>query len=151
MQSKASSPQQYFDLLPEDRKAVLDALRKELLANLPKGFQEVMSYGMPSYVVPHELYPAGYHCKPEEPLPFMALASQKNHIAIYHMGMYANQTLMKWWLSEFAKYSDRKPDIGKSCIRFKNPKEIPIKLIGKLASKMTTKEWIVIYEKMLKR
>ncbi len=151
MQSTASSPDQYFKQIPDERKNVMNQLRKEILSNLPKGFKEVMAYGMPSYVVPHDLYPSGYHCNSNEPLPFMSLASQKNHIAVYHMGLYMNQDLMKWYLSEFKKISDRKADIGKSCIRFKNANDVPIQLLGQLSKKMTVKTWIELYEKILKR
>jgi hypothetical protein len=101
---------------------------------------------MIGYVVPHKLYPAGYHTNPKDPLPFMGLASQKNHIAIYHMAVYEGQ-LHDWFVAEWGKVSDKKLDMGKSCIRFRKPDDVPVKLIGKLASKMTTKEWIKIYEK----
>jgi len=101
---------------------------------------------MLGWSVPHKLYPAGYHCKPEDPLPFLSIASQKNFIAVYHMGIYANPKLLKWFVSEFPKHSKSKLDMGKSCIRFKKMEDIPFKLIGELASKMTVKEWIDMYE-----
>lgn len=103
------------------------------------------------YCVPHSIYPAGYHCKPEQPLPFAAIASQKNFIAVYHMGIYADAALMKWFTEEYPKHSKKKLDMGKSCMRFKKPEDIPMKLIGELMTKMTVKEWVALYEKNLKR
>lgn len=151
MKSAAVTVQEYLDALPPERKPALSQLRKVILKNLPKGFSEAMGYGMPSYVIPHSLYPAGYHCDPKLPLPFLSLASQKNFIAIYHMGLYADEKLMKWFTSEYAKFAISKLDIGKSCIRFKKPEQIPFDLIGELASKMSPKEWIALYEKQYKR
>jgi hypothetical protein len=110
-----------------------------------------MNYGMPGFVVPHKLYPAGYHCKPEDPLPFISLASQKNSINFYHMGIYSEPKLLKWFTSEFPKHSKKKLDMGKSCVRFKKPEDIPLDLIGELVSKMTPQDWIALYEKNLKR
>lgn len=109
-----------------------------------------MSYGMLGYVVPHSLYPDGYHCDPKLPLPFMNIASQKNFIAVYHMGVYADPKLLKWFTTEYAKHSKLKLDMGKSCIRFKKVDEIPFKLFAELASKMTPRDWIALYEKNLK-
>jgi hypothetical protein len=146
MQSKTRTATEYIKSLPPDRGEVISSLRKEILKNLPKGFEEIMQYGMIGYVVPHKLYPAGYHTNPKDPLPFMCLASQKNHIAIYHMAVYEGQ-LHDWFVGEWKKISDKKLDMGKSCIRFKKADDVPVNLIGKLASKMTTKEWIKIYEK----
>lgn len=151
MQSKASTPDEYFATLPEDRRDAMAQLRKVIKKNLPKGFQEVMNYGMPGYVVPHKIYPAGYHCDPKLPLPFLALASQKNSINFYHMGIYADPKLLKWFTSEFPKHSKKKLDMGKSCVRFKKPEDIPYDLIGELVSKMSPQDWIALYEKNLKR
>jgi len=151
MQSKAITPQEYIDALPDDRKKAITELRKIVLENLPKGFSEVMSYGMLGYVIPHSIYPAGYHCDPKLPLGFMNIASQKNFIAIYHMGIYANKKLLEWFVHEYPKYSTAKLDMGKSCIRFKKTDQIPYKLIGDLASKITVQEWIDMYEKAFKR
>jgi len=120
MQSKATSPKQYISELPVDRKEPISRLRNEILSNLPKEMEEVMSYGMLGYVIPHSVYPDGYHCTPELPLPFMNLASQKNFIAVYHMGVYAKKELLDWFVSEYSMYCKRKLDMGKSCIRFKN-------------------------------
>lgn len=146
MQSKATTPDEYLASITEDRKKAMTELRKIILANLPKGFKEGMSYGMLGYCVPHELYPDGYHCDPKLPLPFMSVASQKNFIAVYHMGVYADPALLKWFTEEYAKHSKVKLDMGKSCIRFKKPEQIPFKLIGELASKITVKQWIDMYE-----
>ena len=151
MTSTATTPTAYVDSLPEDRKKAMNELRKVILKNLPKGFQEEMSYGMIGYVIPHTLYPAGYHCKPELPLPFLNIASQKNFIAVYHMGMYADKKQLDWFTAEFPKHSKAKLDMGKSCIRFKKPEQIPFELIGELTSKMTVKEWIALYEKNYKK
>ncbi len=149
MQSKAKTPKEYLEELPADRKAAMTELRNVVLKNLPKGFSEQMSYGMLGYVVPHSLYPAGYHCDPKLPLPFLSIASQKNFIAVYHMGLYADKKLLDWFMKEYPKYSDRKVDMGKSCLRFKKPEDIPFKLIGELVKKMSPKEWSALYEKNL--
>jgi hypothetical protein len=151
MQSKAATPEQYIDDLPEDRKEVIKRLRKLILDNLPKGFEECMNYGMLGYVVPHSVYPDGYHCAPETPLPFINLASQKNHIGFYHMGIYSDPKLLEWFRSEFPKHVPGKLDMGKSCMRFKNPEKIPFDLIGELAAKISVKEWIERYESVIKK
>jgi hypothetical protein len=151
MKSTSQTPQEYIDSLPEDRKQAVMELRKVILKNLPKGFSEVMSYGMLGYVIPHSLYPDGYHCDPNVPLPFISVANQKNFIAVYHMGIYADNKLLDWFTKEYPKHSKTKLDMGKSCMRFKKPDQIPFKLIGELASKMTPKEWIALYEKALKK
>lgn len=150
MQSKATSPEQYINELPDDRREPVQKLRQVILNNLPNGYEEAMSYGMLGYVVPHSIYPNGYHCSPELPLPFMNLASQKNFIAVYHMGVYANKDLMAWFTSEYSKYSNRKLDMGKSCIRFKKMEDIPYQLIGELAAKMSVEEWIGNYESSIR-
>jgi uncharacterized protein YdhG (YjbR/CyaY superfamily) len=146
MQSDCKTPQEYLDLLPDDRKIAIEKLRKIIKLNLPEGFQEEMSYGMLGYVVPHTIYPKGYHCKPNLPLPFMNIASQKNFIALYHMGVYSNPELLNWFIAEYSKLVKSKIDMGKSCIRFKKMEDIPYELIGELAAKMTVSEWISIYE-----
>lgn len=147
MQSKAITVEEYIEELPADRKKAISELRKVVKKNLPKGFKETMGYGMIGYVVPHSIYAEGYHCNPELPLPFMNIASQKNFIAVYHMGVYADPKLLKWFQEEYAKAGAGKLDMGKSCIRFKNADKIPYSLIGKLASKITVDEWIAAYEK----
>jgi uncharacterized protein YdhG (YjbR/CyaY superfamily) len=150
MQSKALTPEQYLSELPEERKEAMNKLRKTIKDNLPKGFEEIMSYGMLGYVVPHSIYPNGYHCKPKLPLPFINLASQKNFIAIYHMGIYANKDLLDWFVAEYAKHSTSKIDMGKGCLRFKKMDAIPFEFIGELATKIAVQDWIIQYEKMWK-
>ena len=151
MQSKATTVEEYLNELPEDRIAAMLQLQKTIKKNLPKGFSEEMNYGMLGYVVPHKLYPAGYHCDPKLPLPFLAIASQKNFIAIYHMGIYADPRLLDWFTKAYAELNIGKLDIGKSCIRFKNPAKIPFDLIGELVSKMSPQQWIAMYESYYKK
>jgi hypothetical protein len=151
MQSKAATPQEYIDSLPDDRKKVMSELRKAIKKNIDKKFSEGMGYGMMGYSVPHKIYPAGYHCDPKQPLPFMGIASQKNFIAVYHMGVYADKKLLDWFVKEYPKHAKTKLDMGKSCIRFKKMDDVPVKLIGELAGKMSASEWIALYEKNLKR
>jgi uncharacterized protein YdhG (YjbR/CyaY superfamily) len=147
MKSEAKTPDEYIAELPEDRKVAVQKLREIALKNLPKGFKEVISYGMLGYVVPHELYPKGYHCTPNLPLPFFNIASQKNSINIYHMAIYADSDLYKWIVDEYPKYSNAKLDMGKGCIRFKKVDAIPLEMIGELLSKISPQQWIEIYEK----
>ena len=151
MQSKATTVEEYLNELPEDRIAAMLQLQKKKKKNLPKGFSEEMNYGMLGYVVPHKLYPAGYHCDPKLPLPFLAIASQKNFIAIYHMGIYADPRLLDWFTKAYAELNIGKLDMGKSCIRFKNPAKIPFDLIGELVSKMSPQQWIAMYESYYKK
>ncbi len=146
MQSAAKTPDQYFQELPEERKEAMLKLRQIIKKNLPEGFEEMMGYGMLGYAVPHSIYPKGYHCDPKQPLPFFGMASQKNSINIYHMGIYADSNLYDWFVSEYPKYSKAKLDMGKSCIRFKKPEHIPFELIGELLTKISVLEWITIYE-----
>ena len=150
MQSKAESVDHYIDELPEDRKEIIQKLREIVLKNLPEGFQECMNYGMIGYVVPHSIYPDGYHCDTSLPLPFMNIASQKNHIGFYHMGIYSDESLLNWFTEEYKKQVPTKLDMGKSCIRFKNPKKIPFDLLGELVTKMTVDQWIEKYESAIK-
>lgn len=151
MQSKALTVKDYLNEIPEERKDGFNKLRNIILENLPEGFQEGMGYGMMGYSVPHSIYPNGYHCNPKDPLPFAGLASQKNFIAFYHMGIYANPELLNWFTSEFPKHSNKKLDMGKSCIRFKKPEDIPFELIGELMQKVTVQDWINTYETAFKK
>jgi hypothetical protein len=141
----------YYDNLPEERKEIMLSLRELMTKNLPKGFEESFDYGIPGWSVPHSLYPAGYHCDPKIPLPFVSIASQKNFIALYHMGIYADQKLLEWFVNEYPKHSKLKLDMGKSCIRFKKTNDIPFALIGELMTKMTPKDWMTLYEKAFKK
>ena len=151
MISSAESPKEYISQLPEERKAPMEKLRKTVLANLPAGFNDEMSYGMLGYVVPHSTFPRGYHCDPKLPLPFMSIASQKKFIALYHMGIYAKKELLDWFVSEYPKHCKFKLDMGKSCIRFKKIEDIPYELIAQLCQKMTVDEWIRIYSSTIER
>lgn len=147
MQSKSATPADYLKELPSERLESFNKLRDTILKHIPKGFEECMNYGMIGYVVPHKLYPPGYHCDPKLPLSFVSIASQKNFIALYHMGIYANPELLNWFVEEYPKHCKTKLDMGKSCIRFKKPDDIPFKLIGELMKKITVKDWIELYEK----
>lgn len=149
MQSKAQSVDAYMSELPEGRKAPMQRLREVFKANLPEGFNEEMNYGMIGYVVPHSIYPKGYNCSPELPLPFVNIASQKNFIAVYHMGIYSDEKLLNWFVEEFPKHSKAKLDMGKSCIRFKKMDQIPYDLIGELLTKMSVNQWIERYDSIL--
>ncbi|HQV76476.1 MAG TPA: DUF1801 domain-containing protein [Flavobacteriales bacterium] len=151
MQYTADSPSAYIEMIPEDRRESMKKLRSTIKKNLPKGFEETMSYGMIGYVVPHKLYPNGYHCDPKIPLPFMSIASQKNFVAVYHMGIYADPKLLAWFTKTYAERISTKLDMGKSCIRFKKPELTPFELIGELAGKMTVDAWVNMYESALKR
>lgn len=150
MKIEADSPKEYLEKIPEERKEAMTKLRSVILENLPEGFQETIIYNMIGYVVPHSLYPDGYHVTPELPLPFINIASQKNHIAVYHSGIYADDSLMEWFKTEYPKYVKTKLDMGKSCIRFRNPDHIPYELIGELAGKMTPEEWVELYKEKIK-
>ena len=150
MQANGSTVAEILANIPDERKGAFTRLHETILDNLPEGFEPGISYGGLGYVVPHSVYPAGYHCKPSEPLPFAGIASQKNSINFYHMGIYADPKLFKWFQEAHAKASPKKLDMGKSCIRYKKPEDIPFKLIGELAAKMSMEEWIEKYESMLK-
>lgn len=151
MNYKASTPDEYIAVIPEERRAPIEKLRNVINQNLPDGFEECISYGMIGWVVPHSKYPAGYHCDPKLPLPFLSIASQKNFIGFYHMGIYADNQLTQWFQEEYAKEVPTKLDMGKSCIRLKKPENIPYDLIGELCSKITPEKWIELYEGNLKR
>lgn len=146
MTSSVTSPQMPIAPLPADREQAIRKLRNVIVENLPEGFEETMSNGMVAFVVPHSMYPAGYHCNPKLPLPFLSIASQKNFIAVYHMGIYADPELLQWFQEEYPKHSKSKLDMGKSCIRLKKPEQIPFSLIGELATKMSPQDWIKLYE-----
>lgn len=150
MKIEAENVKDYLDKVPDERKSAIKKLYETISKNLPKGFEEGLSYGMMGWHVPLATYPAGYHCTPGQPLPFLSIASQKNSINLYHMGIYAKPELYDWFVGEFPKYSKKKLDMGKSCIRFKKEEDIPFELIGELAQKMSAKEWVVIYESQFK-
>lgn len=146
MTYQVSTPEEYVNAIPEERREAFEKLRETIVENIPDGFREGIGYGMIGYAVPHQLYPPGYHCDPKLPLPFVSIASQKNFIALYHMGIYADPDLLNWFVSEFPKHSKSKLDMGKSCIRFKKPEHIPYDLIGQLMQKMTVEDWVNLYE-----
>ena len=146
----AKSIDEYLKSLPEDRIEVVEKLIKVIENNIPFGYVKKMNYSMPSFVIPHSIYPKGYHVTPILPLPFIGIASQKYHIGLYHMGIYADTKLLDWFVSEYPNYCESKLDMGKSCIRFKKRDDIPYELIGLLSKKMTPKDWISIYKKNIK-
>lgn len=148
MKAPGTTVKEILENVPEERKEGFNKLHTIIVNNLPKGFEAGMSYGGLGYVVPHSIYPAGYHCKPSEPLPFAGIASQKGSINLYHMGIYSDPKLMEWFVGEFPKHSNKKLDMGKSCIRFKKTVDIPFELIGELMTKMTVQDWIDRYESL---
>lgn len=151
MKASGNTVEEILNNLPEDRSESFIKLHNTIVKNLPKGFEAAISYGGLGYVVPHTIYPNGYHCKPIEPLPFAGLASQKNSVNFYHMGIYSDPELLDWFVAEYPKYSKLKLDMGKSCIRFKKFDQIPHELIGELMQKMTVKQWVDLYESKLKK
>jgi hypothetical protein len=151
MTSTAATPEDYIAKLPENRKAPITKLNALIKKHMPKGLEAGIGYGMLAYYVPKSVYPAGYHCKPFPPLPFINLASQKNYIALYHMGMYAKKELHDWFVAEYPKHSKHKLDMGKSCVRFKKMDDIPYDLIAQLVGKMSVEEWVDIYESTIKK
>jgi uncharacterized protein YdhG (YjbR/CyaY superfamily) len=142
------TPDEYIEALPEDRREPVAKLRKIIKKNLPKGFQETAGNGFLHWVIPFKTYPAGYHCDPSKPLGFVSIASQKNFIAMYHMGLYGNKKLLEWFAVEWKRASPRKLDMGKSCVRFKKPDEIPYELIGELMTKITPQQWVEFYSRV---
>lgn len=155
MQSKATTVEEYLDSLPEDRRTALETVRAVILRNLDKDYEEGMSYGMIGYSVPHRVYPPGYHCDPKLGLPFVALASQKNYMSLYLMGLYcgcvdgvSDTALVRWFHDAWAK-TGKKHDMGKSCIRFKKLDDLPLEVIGEAIRRMPAKTYIEAYEKAL--
>lgn len=150
MQSKAATVQEYVKSLPEDRREAIEAIRAVFRKNLDKGFEEGMSYGMIGYYVPHSIYPAGYHCNPDQPLPFAGVASQKNAISVYLFCLYCDQASTKRFVDEWKK-TGKKLDMGKSCIRAKNLDGLALDVIGDAIKRMKLNDFIRIYESMLKK
>jgi len=147
----STTPDAYFAALPSDRRPAMLALRAAIAKALPKGFEEIVAYGMPGWVVPLSVYPAGYHCTPGAPLPFLGIASQKAHISFYHMGLYADPALLAWFKAECAKRLPNKLDMGKSCVRFRKPEDVPVELLADLCRRMTPKQWVALYESKSRR
>lgn len=146
MRYEANSVENYLSQLPDDRREAIEKLRKTIIENLPNGFEEIIAYGMIGYVVPHSIYPSGYHVNPNEPLHFISIASQKNNISLYHMGIYVFPDVLAWFQEEYPKHVKTKLDMGKSCIRFKNVNNIPYELIGELCRKISLEDYIDKYE-----
>ena len=151
MSTTSKQIEELINALPDDRQDAIRSMREVINENLPDGFAECVSSGMVAWVVPHSLYPAGYHCDPKQPLPFMALASQKGHISLYSMCLYGDSAHLGWFEKEWPKHSQKKLNMGRSCIRFRNAEELPLELIGKLASRVTPQQWIKMYETVIKR
>lgn len=147
MISRAKTVAQYLRELPADRRAAINSIREVILKHLPAGYEECMSYGMIGYVVPHSLYPKGYHCDPKLPLPFANLASQKNHMALYLMTVYGDPATEKWFRAAW-KAAGKKLDMGKACVRFKKLDDIPLDVIGQLIARVPVKAYIERIEKM---
>lgn len=149
MQSKATTVEQYLAALPEDRRAAISAVRDVILENLDKNYEEGLQYGMIGYYVPHKVFPAGYHVDPKQPLPFAALASQKNHMAIYLMGIYGQPENEKWFREAWAK-TGKKLDMGKSCVRFKKLDGVALDVIGEAIRRAPAKAYIQQYESVIR-
>ena len=150
MQSKATNVDEYVASLPEDRREAISALRKVILKNLPKGYEEGMQWGMPSCFVPLSAYPAGYNCQPDQPLPFVGFASQKNHMAFYGFCIYMDEELKNRFVADWKK-SGKKLDMGKSCVRFKKLEDVPLKVIGDAVKRVPMKKYIKQYEDQLQQ
>jgi hypothetical protein len=155
--SKATTVKEYLAGLPAERRASVEAVRKVILQNLDKDYEEGMQYGMIGYYVPHRVYPAGYHCDPKQPLPFASLASQKNHLSLYMMGLYCGCSSdgkgmtpdAAWFVKEWAK-TGRKLDRGRACIRFKSSADLPLDLIGKAVARIPARKYIAVYESVFR-
>ncbi len=137
---------EYIAAVAEDKHAHFVQLRNVIVHNLPNGFEECMSYGMIGYVVPHSLYPKGYHCNTALPLPLINIGAKKNFIVLHHIGLYMSPPLLDWFVGEYPKHTASKLDMGKGCIRFKKANEIPLELIGQLVQKLPVTDWITLYE-----
>jgi Domain of unknown function (DU1801) len=148
MKSNAATVEEYLQGLPEDRRAAISAVRKVILVNLPKGYAECMGHGMIGYVVPHNLFPAGYHCDPTLPLPFANLASQKNHMALYLMNVYGDPATEQWFRKAW-RAAGKKLDMGKACVRFKKIQDVPLEVVGQIIARVPVKEYIARVEKVM--
>ena len=146
MQSKAKTVDEYLAGLPQDRRLALSAVRKVILDNLDKDYEEGLQYGLISYHVPHRVFPAGYHCDPSQPLCYAGLASQKNHMSLYLMSVYGDSDHKRWFETAWKK-TGKKLDMGKSCIRFKKLEDLPLELVGEVIRRVPAKKWIEIYQR----
>ncbi|MGX7243588.1 DUF1801 domain-containing protein [Enterococcus quebecensis] len=141
----------YIENIDEKWQESYQRLAEVMAENIPEGFILRLQYGMPTYVVPLSVFPDGYLDRKDEPLPFISLAAQKNHLSLYHMGIMGNKKLLAWFQEEYQKVVPTKLNMGKSCIRFSNPKNIPYELIGELVSKISMEEWIDSYMRFAKK
>jgi len=148
MRSDARTVRQYLDALPADRRAALEAVRAVILENLDPLYQEGMQYGMIGYSVPHSVYPAGYHCDPKQPLPFASIASQKNHMAVYLMGLYGDPEQERWFAEEWRR-TGKRLDMGKCCVRFRRLEDVPLEVLGKAVKRVPARKFIATYEAVL--
>ena len=148
MQSKATTVKQYLAELPDDRREAIQAVRRVIPDALPVGYEEGMPYGILGYYVPHSNYPSGYHCDPKQPLPYAALASQKNYMSVYMTCVYGDPEHQAWFRTAWAK-TGKKLDMGKSCVRFKRLEDLPLKLIGQAIKRVPVKKFIAFYESAL--
>jgi hypothetical protein len=157
MQSKASTVGDYLAGLPDDRRLAIEAVRQIILANLDADYEEGMQYGMIGYYVPHRVFPPGYHCDPKQPLPFAALASQKNHLSLYLMGVYcgcgegpgsAETADARWFREAWAK-TGKRLDMGKACVRFKKVQDLALDVIGQAIKRVPAKRYIARYQETL--
>ena len=142
MRSEAKTVEEYISSLPDDRRQAISTVREIILSNLPDGYEEAMNWGMISYQIPLEIYPDTYN---KQPLMFAALASQKNHMAVYLTGIYISDESMKKFETEY-KATGKRFDVGKSCVRFKKLDDLPLDLIGKTISSIEVDELIKITE-----
>src|SRR5258708_21802298 len=149
MQSKATTVDQYLAELPDDRREALAAVRRVILKNLDKDYEEGMQYGMIGYYVPHHVYPAGYHCDPRQPLAFATLGSQKNYMSLYLMCVYGSAEHSKWFREAWAK-TGKKLDMGKSCVRFKKLEDLALDVIGEAIRRVPAKKYIEHFEAAFK-
>lgn len=155
MQSTAATVAEYLDSLPEERRILVGAVRDTMLANIDPLYEEKMQYGAIGWVVPHSVYPPGYHCKPIDPVPFAGIASQKNAVSIYLMGLYiggdgAGETEeVTWFRDAWAASGKKKPDMGKSCIRFKKLDDIALDVIGEAVRRMPVQRYLEAYLKSI--
>lgn len=150
MQSKATTVQKYLAELPADRRVALEVVRKVILKNLDKDYEEGMLYGMIGYYVPHRLFPQGYHCDPTQPIGIGGLASQKNYMSVYLMSVYSDPRQKEWFEEAWAK-TGKKLDMGKCCIRFKDPDDLALDVIGEAIRRVPAKEYIKMYLAILNR
>lgn len=145
MPSKQTTVKQYLSELHPDRRDTIEAVRAVILKNLPAGYEEGIQYGMIGYYVPHRVYPSGYHCDPRQPLPFAALASQKNYMSLYLMCVYGNPEHEAWFKAAWTK-TGKKLDMGKSCVRFKRLEDVPLDVVGAMIKRVPSKKFIAYYE-----